>query len=393
MFILIVASITLVYQLLAIELNFASVFLLTVILVWLLMSVNLLGEYKKVVRENYIRSRDILNADFNNVLLGVSDAVQGDAGVIRAQLSRTQKLVGDAILDLGNSFGDLDKQAQYLCKMVVSLVEKLSDKKTNDSSGQVTVKEFVKEIGKVLDGFVDVMTTMNEKNHEAAARMDEIVSSMNSIFAVLDNMKTISDQTNLLALNAAIEAARAGEAGRGFAVVADQVRSLSINSNNLNEKVRENIKQARVTIESARAAIGNVDSRDLDMAIATKKQVTLMMIKLGEMDLWISKTLHDISDTAGKINGDVINVVGSLQFEDLVRQSLEKAVPHIDRIDELLLECNDAAKSGIIQSDGGIQVNLSGLGEKIHSINEKWEKLIRKPACRELSQEGNIELF
>src|SRR4051794_19163430 len=62
---------------------------------------------------------------------------------------------------------------------------------------------------------------------EVATLLDDLVTRLGEMTAIVGQIDGIASQTRLLALNAAIEAARAGEQGRGFAVVADEVRKLS----------------------------------------------------------------------------------------------------------------------------------------------------------------------
>lgn len=64
-------------------------------------------------------------------------------------------------------------------------------------------------------------------------------------------IEDIADQTNLLALNAAIEAARAGDQGRGFAVVADEVRRLA-------ERTTSSTREIQSIIGSLQGDVKNV---------------------------------------------------------------------------------------------------------------------------------------
>ena len=107
------------------------------------------------------------------------------------------------------------------------------------------------------------------KGEETIARMTAImgeiermvVGTMDAVKALGGNserigdivvaIEDIADQTNLLALNAAIEAARAGDQGRGFAVVADEVRRLA-------ERTTSSTREIQSIIGSLQGDVRNV---------------------------------------------------------------------------------------------------------------------------------------
>ncbi len=133
----------------------------------------------------------------------------------------------------------------------------LKNKQIEDSMGKVTLlvdekRLEAEHLKKFTGNLLNNIGQVNEKNEESSQSIQNIVSELQNIVNVTDQLKDnitqmnekmdqfnsetndivkISRQTSMLALNAAIEAARAGEYGRGFAVVADEVNVLAKQSN------------------------------------------------------------------------------------------------------------------------------------------------------------------
>ena len=103
----------------------------------------------------------------------------------------------------------------------------------------------------------------------------------------------VTVQTNMLAVNGNVEAARAGEYGRGFSVVAGDIRSLSNESSENADRIKDLVRQVQAQIsrvagdielagktaasevERAKLSTTNLDiiAKDADLVLANIQQI------------------------------------------------------------------------------------------------------------------------
>lgn len=183
---------------------------------------------------------------------------------------------------------------------------------------------------------------MTENREKVLAVTDRVTALENS----LDLIKKVADQTNLLALNASIEAARAGEHGRGFAVVADQVRELSGQSEEAAERISREITDMAHTIQSQFQA--ELDDANQDQERLVLDRVATQLSELGDGYTTLLDQHNGLVDEmrglSDRFNAVVMEALGSVQFQDILRQQLEQVINGLERLagsDQAVVELLD----------------------------------------------------
>lgn len=324
----------------------------------------------------------------------VDNVIEQEVKVVEDELLQVKHLVAEAIDTLNNSFSGLHEQTQAEYRLVLSLLENLGGGTQSDDT--MSVQKFSVEIKGVLQYLIDLLINASERSTQTVDKIDEMVGQIEAIFLLLEDVKGIADQTNLLALNAAIEAARAGEAGRGFAVVADEVRKLSLNSNVLNEQIRKQAEQAKVTVDQVRSIVSETASKDMEQAVSSKNKVGTMLGDLEEMNSGISDKLGDVSGMISEIERSVSDAVRSLQFEDIVRQLVEQVMNHLQNLERFSKEISDFIaenKANPAQSEEEYKERVAEFRQTIHEKRQEIESSRMSRVNTGTMDEGDIELF
>lgn len=166
-------------------------------------------------------------------------------------------------------------------------------------------------------------------------RIAHVVGEARSLESLVDLIKTIAAQTNLLSLNASIEAARAGEYGRGFAVVADEVRKLSDQTSDAVSHIREGIFKVANSIETefqGRLANDNLPS-ETESLKSFANQLNEMGERYAELVASDAQVLAQIDKTSKSLSGMFMEVMASIQFQDVTRQQVEHVTRALDRLE------------------------------------------------------------
>lgn len=327
--------------------------------------------------------------DCSEILQLSSDLISHEIEGIGQETARIKTLTAEATKQLSASFHSLAEQIRTSNDLALEVLERSSN--TFEDTSQKNEQSFIDETADALDQFIQILVTVSKQSLKTVYEIDDMVHHVDSIFKLLDDVRHIADQTNFLSLNAAIEAARAGDAGRGFSVVAAEIRNLSDHSNELNGRIREQIESTKQAIANVRATVGDMAARDMTTAIHTKDRLNKTFEDIAEFNTFITDHASRLSLITQQINNAVGNSVRSLQFEDIVTQSLGQAEHHLASLQEICVHASNAAKQDKTKTDfenlcRDLRVNLATL----LAHRKKSRPLVVE---QQSMQEGGIDLF
>jgi methyl-accepting chemotaxis protein len=141
---------------------------------------------------------------------------------------------------------------------------------------------------------------------------------------LVGSVHAISMQSHLLAINAAIEGSRAGPAGAAFRVVADEMRLLAKNSSEVALKINQGLGRARVVVEggmSTRIAESNKALSDVSHAVGA---IQKLQENFEDMSQYFKTRFTVITRHNQNLATDIAAVLGHIQYQDVVSQSIDR---------------------------------------------------------------------
>jgi methyl-accepting chemotaxis protein len=176
-----------------------------------------------------------------------AEEVKASAGQIAVAIEQIQKAA--------NIQGKAAEKAKDLGGQLMEASRNMGDRATDSVDKAAKIKATL-EVNKVnVDGLIANIALAAGAALDSARNVKELEERTRRIDKIVDAIVMVTVQTNMLAVNGNVEAARAGEYGRGFSVVAGDIRSLSNESSENADRIKDLVRQVQSQITRVAADI------------------------------------------------------------------------------------------------------------------------------------------
>ncbi len=315
-----------------------------------------------------------------------------------SELNQLYGVLNSATQNLSSTVTGVDSSTQSQRKALQILVEQLLKATSAENSSardeRNNIQAFATSASETVDLLMSQVAEMQQATLKLRDDFEQISADFKEVTAYLKDINDINSQTNLLALNAAIEAARAGEAGRGFSVVADEVRSLSMRTDEFNERIRSKISETETRLEGSITTLKNSANIEFENAQKSQRAMDELSNELKGMHNIVLKQSEEVEELSHQIHKIVRDGVLSLQFEDIARQLIEHINKRVTTLDQFIHELLGGYVEFCKTQNENTRDNLMAmLCNHLNASREHFIQLENKAVRQNNMSEGDVDLF
>jgi methyl-accepting chemotaxis protein len=172
-----------------------------------------------------------------------------------------------------------------------------------------------------IGAFLDRLPTKIERD---LSSVQALVAEIQTLSEMTADVKAISMQSHLLAINAAVEATRAGAVGSAFKVVADEMRRLAGSSSAMAVKMNKGLARAQEIVETGLRSTIKESASQLGEVSSAAATMGKLRGNFDDMSQYYRTRLSIVMKHNEDLVRDIGEALGQIQYQDVVRQSIER---------------------------------------------------------------------
>lgn len=173
---------------------------------------------------------------------------------------------------------------------------------------------------------------MHGRDRELFGRLDSTIEHLQGLRSLIDRIREDSVEMELVSLNAMTVALKTGQAGRAFSYITEELKRLSSQTIALTEEITERGAELESEFETFRSSLSEVQSfqQELFQGFRTRLDASFDEVKAAVEQ--VISSLRAVCDRATSVRTPLTEIMEGIQFQDIIRQSLDHVIISVNEI-------------------------------------------------------------
>jgi methyl-accepting chemotaxis protein len=246
-------------------------------------------------------------------------------------ISSSQKLLEKVYVELGQNYGQITKTVEHSLKETKSLVEQFKQRiSTGDDNILRSLKEIENNVGDVVEGF----WTIEKDLDNLVLAFDKSFDVVSNIDTSIEKIKDSSELMEVVALNAMVVAIKSGKNGGGFTFISESLKNNATATIRLTEDILQRGNHVREDFEDLQVILKGLIGKAQELNEYIEKKITARFYQLYQLIEEFVDFLDELYSKATELRKPVYGIMQNLQFQDIMRQSIEHVEMFLEKYQE-----------------------------------------------------------